>query len=102
MIKGRAITLKLVTKAEAGTLESGDIHIEVESADTPGVEVDLSSTVMKLYGRQITKVIKETVAELGVDGVVVTAVDKGALDCTVKARVKTAIYRACQSNEYSW
>ena len=94
--------MKLVTKAEAGTLESGDIHIEVESADAPGVEVDLSSTVMKLYGRQITKVIKETVAELGVDGVVVTAVDKGALDCTVKARVKTAIYRACQSNEYSW
>ncbi|MGM9999399.1 MAG: citrate lyase acyl carrier protein [Candidatus Bruticola sp.] len=94
--------MKLITKAEAGTLESGDIHVEIEAADHPGVEVDLSSTVMKLYGRQITKVIKETVAELGVDGVIVTAIDKGALDCTVKARVKTAVYRACQSNEYSW
>ena len=94
--------MKIAAKAEAGTLESGDIHVEVEEKGAPGVEVELTSTVMKLYGRQITKVIKETAAELGVDGVVITAVDKGALDCTVRARVKTAIYRACKSDEYTW
>ncbi|MCR4784619.1 MAG: citrate lyase acyl carrier protein [bacterium] len=95
--------MKISTKAEAGTLESGDIHVEVESKEEPGVEVDLDSTVMKLYGRQITNVIKDTVKELGVDGgVLITATDKGALDCTVRARVKTAIYRACESKNYTW
>ncbi len=94
--------LKIITKAEAGTLESGDIHIEIERNETPEVEIDLSSTVMKLYGRQITQVIRETLSELGIAGAIVTATDKGALDCTVRARVKTAVYRACQSSEYAW
>lgn len=94
--------MKIVAKAQAGTLESGDIYVEVEGTGSHGVEVELDSTVMNLYGKQITKVIRETAEELGIDGVTVTATDKGALDCTIKARVKTALYRACQSNEYTW
>ena len=68
----------------------------------PGVEIQLDSTVMGLYGRQITQVIAETAAECGVDGVRIVASDKGALDCTIRARVKTAILRACDSQDYGW
>ena len=32
----------------------------------------------------------------------IVASDKGALDCTIRARVKTAILRACDSQDYGW
>ena len=93
--------MELKKTGMAGTVESGDILVEVEQIGASGVQIELDSTVMGLYGRQIRQVIADTVAECGVDGVKVTASDKGALDCTIRARVKTAILRACDS-EYGW
>lgn len=94
--------MELKKTGMAGTVESGDILVEVEQIGASGVQIELDSTVMGLYGRQIRQVIADTVAECGVDGVKVTASDKGALDCTIRARVKTAILRACDSSEYGW
>lgn len=94
--------MELIKTGMAGTVESGDILVEVEKSAAPGVEIELDSTVMGLYGRQIRQVITETVAQCGLDGIKVTASDKGALDCTIRARVKTAILRACDSCEYGW
>lgn len=94
--------MELIKTGMAGTVESGDILVEVEKTGAQGVEIQLDSTVMGLYGRQIRQVIQETVAQCGVDGIKVTASDKGALDCTIRARVKTAILRACDSCDYGW
>lgn len=93
--------MELIKTGTAGTVESGDILVEVEKAAS-GVEIRLDSTVMGLYGRRIREVIEETVAECGADGLIVTASDKGALDCTIRARVKIAILRACGSRDYGW
>ena len=41
-------------------------------------------------------------AGYGVENAVITAVDKGALDCTVRARVATALTRAAESHDYTW
>ena len=41
----------------------------------------------------------ETLERLGVDNVRVTVVDKGALDCTLKARVECAVFRSCDKSE---
>ena len=43
---------------------------------------------------QIRKVIYDTLKRLDVNDVKVTVVDKGALDCTIKARVECAVYRS--------
>ncbi len=94
--------MELLKAGMAGTVESGDILVEVEKTGASGVEIALDSTVMGLYGRRIREVIEQTVAECGVSGVKVTASDKGALDCTIRARVKTAILRACDSSDYGW
>uniref|UniRef100_UPI0032616A2F citrate lyase acyl carrier protein n=1 Tax=Clostridium sp. NkU-1 TaxID=1095009 RepID=UPI0032616A2F len=48
----------------------------------------LESAVMNQYGNRIRKVIMETLRNLSIDNVRITVVDKGALDCTIKARVK--------------
>lgn len=75
-------------------MESGDILIQVFPAEHPGIEVNLTSAVAARFGTQIRKVITETVGELGLTDVRIDAVDKGALDCTIRARVQTAVVRA--------
>jgi citrate lyase subunit gamma (acyl carrier protein) len=77
----------------AGTMESSDIMISL-SPGSSGIEIDLQSIVEKQFGHEIRRVIAETLDALKVKAVRVQAVDKGALDCVIQARVKTAVYRA--------
>ena len=59
-----------------------------------GLEIDLQSSVAAQFGRQIKAVIRETLEGLGVEDAQVQAIDKGALDCTIRARVTAAAVRA--------
>lgn len=86
--------LKAMKEAYAGTLESGDIMIQIEPAETQGLTIELNSTVMYQFGEQIRNVITETLTGLGVTDALVKATDKGALDCTIRARVTAAAVRA--------
>ena len=94
--------MELLQTASAGTMESSDIQITIEPRKTGGIEVDLTSTVMNQFGRQILSVIRETLTNMGVNDAYVQAEDKGALDCTVEARVKTAVHRAAGNEDYAW
>lgn len=90
--------MTITQKAVAGSTDSNDILIMLEPWND-GVEVELKSTVARLYGTQIRNVICQTLSELGVTNVKVTADDHGALDYTIRARVKTAVYRAEEQPE---
>ena len=79
--------------AIAGTLESSDAQVTVEPADV--LEISIESSVMNQYGRQIKATVLETLNRLEVTSGIVTVVDKGALDCTLKARVECSVYRSC-------
>ena len=94
--------MKILEAGIAGTLESSDISIQVEANEGKGIEIELKSTVEIQFGNQIRKVIRETLEELGVKDALVRATDKGALDCTIRARVLTAVNRACPMNTYPW
>lgn len=85
--------MKILSSAMAGTLESSDCMVTVEPGE--GVSLSLSSSVMNQYGRQIKATVLETLERLGVQDANVTVVDKGALDCTIKARVECAVFRSC-------
>ena len=55
------------------------------------------------YGNQIRKVALETLNNLGVNNAKVTMIDKGALDCTIKARIEAAVYRSVlQTEDLPW
>ncbi len=77
----------------AGTLESSDCQVTVEPGNN-GIEFDLDSVVINQYGNQIRKVVMETLKNMGVSQVKLSIVDKGALDCTIKARVEGALFRS--------
>ena len=79
--------------AVAGTLESSDALVTVEPGEG-GIALDITSSVMNQYGRQIRETVLETLERLEVTDAKVTVVDKGALDCTIKARVECAVYRS--------
>jgi citrate lyase subunit gamma (acyl carrier protein) len=93
--------MEITKTSVAGTLESSDIMITVEAAAS-GIAIDLESIVAKQFGAEIRRAIAETLAELGVKNVKVRAVDKGALDCTIRARVKTAAFRASGAESSEW
>ena len=84
----------------AGTMESSDVMVTVEPGK--GIEIELQSIVGKQFGREIRRAITETLRDLDVKNIMVKAVDKGALDCTIRARVKTAVYRASGKTERVW
>lgn len=75
----------------AGSLESNDALIIVKESDT--LKITVKSIVYDFFHKQIEKVILETLSELGYDKIEVMCDDKGALDYTIKARLKVAIAR---------
>lgn len=87
---GKQIEIKKM--ATAGTVESNDILIMMSPGEGE-LDIELESVVEKQYGDQIIKTIEETLKEEGVNDAKVMAKDKGALDFTIKARIKACIQR---------
>lgn len=94
--------MEIKKPAMAGTLESSDCQVTVEAGDG-SIDFSLESSVINQYGNQIRSVVYETLERLGVNDVRITVIDKGALDCTIKARVEGAVYRSVvQTEQIPW
>lgn len=79
--------------AMAGTQESSDIVVTVMPGEE-GIQINLVSVVERYYGDSIRATIRSVLEQMGVENANVEAVDHGALDCTIRARVTTAVRRA--------
>ena len=84
--------------AMAGTLESSDLQVTVEPG-AEGLELSLESSVLSQFGKQIESTVLEVLRTLEVRDAKVTVVDKGAIDCTIRARVECAVFRAVDQTE---
>ncbi|EPX2837991.1 citrate lyase acyl carrier protein [Klebsiella sp. 10982] len=93
----KGLKMEIYNKGIAGTLESSDAMITVEPNES-GIELYVDSVVMNVYGRQIKELILKTLATLEVAKAKVTVIDKGALECTLKARLECAVYRSCDAS----
>lgn len=94
--------MEIKKTALAGTLESSDIQITLSPATAGGIQIDLDSAVASQYGDEIKKVITDTLTGFEIDNALVKAVDKGALDCVIKARTIAAAQRALEQTEPAW
>ena len=83
---------EITKRATAGTMESSDAYIEISPAEN-GLEISLDSVVQQQFGEDILKVVNEVLADCGVKSAKVNVIDKGALDCVIRARVETAVMR---------
>lgn len=94
--------MQIQQTAIAGTLESSDAQVTV-APGTNGIELTIESSVIHQFGKQIQKTVLETLERLEVRDAAVTVIDKGALDCTLKARVECAVFRANgQTDQLPW
>lgn len=85
-------------KATAGTLESSDAYVEIQPG-TQGIQLELDSVVLSQFGATIRQVIEDTLAQLGVENAQIRVVDRGALDCVLRARVEAAVLRSQEVNQ---
>ncbi len=84
---------RVISKAaKAGSLESNDLMIMIEPSDK--LDITLNSVVKEQYGDKILKAINEVLDEEGVTKENIVIEDKGALDFTIRARMRTAIERS--------
>ena len=84
--------MKIIKNASAGTMESSDVYVEIEPG-VNGLEIQLESVVQAQFGDQICSVVQEVLQQCGVEKASVRVVDRGALECVIRARVETAIVR---------
>ena len=71
--------MDIVKNASAGTMESSDAYVEIEPG-SGSLQIRLESVVAQQFGESITAVVKEVLAEQGVDNANVRVVDRGALE----------------------
>jgi citrate lyase subunit gamma (acyl carrier protein) len=94
--------MEIKKTAIAGTLESSDIQLTI-SKSANGNQIELQSDVQKVFGKQIKAVIMDMLAAMHIENAKVKAIDKGALDCVIKARTIAVIQRATETvNQPAW
>ena len=84
--------MEIKNRAVAGTLESSDADVEIEPGKD-GVKLEIESVVMAQFGGEIREAVQSVLQELGVENANVRVVDRGALECVIRARVETAVLR---------
>lgn len=85
--------MNILQCASAGTFESSDAYVEIEPS-SDGVLIEVESVVAKQFGAKIKNAVSDVLSENGVSAAKVRIVDRGALECVIRARVETAIFRA--------
>ena len=83
--------MEIVKNVSAGTMESSDVYVEIEPAQQ--LNVQLESVVQEQFGEEIRNVVQSVLQENGVEKANVRIVDRGALECVIRARMETAILR---------
>ena len=73
-------------------MESSDAYVEIEPGNG-NLNITLESVVEKQFGEKIRASVKDVLDEYGVANADVRIVDRGALDCVIRARVEAAILR---------
>ena len=83
--------MEILKNASAGTMESSDAYVEIAPGN--GLQIRLESVVAQQFGDAIEAVVREVLAEQNVENANVRVVDRGALECVIRARVETAVLR---------
>ena len=91
--------MPIITRtACAGTLESSDVYVELEPS-VSGIELNLESAVIEQFGEAIRSAVLDVISEMNISDIKIKVVDRGALDCVIRARVETALRRGMEERD---
>ena len=82
----------ILKKGQAGTMQSSDLMVTVEPADT--LTIEIQSTVKKQFEHLIRARLEQVLGKLGVASGKISVSDRGALDYAIEARLEAALNRA--------
>ena len=86
--------MRIVRKAQAGTMQSSDLMVFLEPAET--LSVSIESSVLKQFGALIRARVELVLARHGVEAGEIRIIDRGALDYAIEARLETALLRGAE------
>ncbi len=73
-------------------MESSDAYVEIEPGS--GLSIHIESVVEKQFGDKIRAAVRKVLTDRGVESANVRVIDRGALECVIRARVETAVNRS--------
>ena len=82
----------IICRATAGTLESSDVFVTLEPR-AKGIEIEIDSVVKNQFGDAIRIAVQDVLRCEGVENANVRVIDRGALECVIRARVEAAVCR---------
>ena len=91
-MKMRDIKMIIQRKAQSGTMQSSDMMVFVEPADT--LQIEIESTVAKQFEHLIREKIEQVLKSMHISEGVIRVSDRGALDYAIEARLIAAINRS--------
>ena len=93
--------MEIKQSAIVGTLESSDIQISISPNPDGGLKIDLQSVVKAQFGDAIIATMTQVLDEFGIKDAMVNAVDRGALEWIIRARMQSACCRATETG-FNW
>ena len=84
--------MEILKSASAGTIESSDAYVEINPGNG-ALDIEIESVVKAQFGAEIEAAVRDVLSEKSVTNAQVRVVDRGALECVIRARVETAILR---------
>lgn len=87
--------MKNFRETRVGSLESNDLMVIMRPlGEKEGIKLEINSVVQNQYGDMIKESVIEVLRQNGITDTHILIHDRGALDCTIKARIETAIKRS--------
>ena len=84
-----------------GTLESSDIQISISPNSGKGLDINLESVVKSQFGDAIIATMTEVLESFGIKDANVNAIDRGALEWIIRARMQAACCSAT-GTQFDW
>ena len=85
--------VEILTSVVAGSLESSDVLVSLAPSQNGELDLQIESIVIKQFGRRIHAVAEEMLQQQSVQSRMIRIQDRGALECTLRARLETALAR---------
>ena len=85
--------VNILTSVVAGSLESSDVLVSLAPSKNGELDLQIESIVIKQFGRRIHGVAEEMLRQQSVQSGMIRIQDRGALECTLRARLETALAR---------
>ncbi len=87
--------MEIVAKSQCGSLESSDLLVYIEPYNS--IKIEVTSSISTKHNEEIKFLVKSELNNRKINKVYIKIQDNGAMNLTIRARLKTALNRGGSS-----